>query len=287
MEIKKILTSLENFNNFLDKIQSFEKVVLITSGGTSVKLEKNTVRSIENFSTGKRGALCAEEFLKQNYYVIFLYRENSCLPFIQHFTTQEFFQKSVVENDLFKLLDDFAEEIREYKILYDMYKDKIYFEHFTDVIEYLEKYEFMIKSLNKFNERSLIFLAAAVSDYYVPEEVMSTHKIQSSSENININLYPVKKEIYKIKDDWNPKTFLISFKLETDYNMLIDKSLKSIQKGKSNFVIANLLQSRYDEVLLISEKEQIKIKKDDSKYIEKDIITKIIELHNEYMTTYN
>ena len=35
-------------------------VVLITSGGTSVPLEKNTVRSVENFSTGSRGAKSAE-----------------------------------------------------------------------------------------------------------------------------------------------------------------------------------------------------------------------------------
>ena len=35
-------------------------MVLVTSGGTSVPLEKHTVRSIENFSTGKRGAASAE-----------------------------------------------------------------------------------------------------------------------------------------------------------------------------------------------------------------------------------
>jgi phosphopantothenate-cysteine ligase len=35
-------------------------VILITSGGTSVPLEKNSVRSIENFSTGMRGAISAE-----------------------------------------------------------------------------------------------------------------------------------------------------------------------------------------------------------------------------------
>lgn len=42
---------------FMDKNRP---MVLVTSGGTSVPLEKNTVRSIENFSTGKRGAASAE-----------------------------------------------------------------------------------------------------------------------------------------------------------------------------------------------------------------------------------
>lgn len=36
------------------------RIICITSGGTSVPLEKNTVRMIENFSTGSRGAISAE-----------------------------------------------------------------------------------------------------------------------------------------------------------------------------------------------------------------------------------
>jgi phosphopantothenate-cysteine ligase len=56
----------------------------VTSGGTSVPLEKNTVRSIENFSTGRRGALSAESFLREGFYVIFLYRKNSIQPFKVH-----------------------------------------------------------------------------------------------------------------------------------------------------------------------------------------------------------
>ena len=52
-EAKKWLTTL--FEN-----EPAAKVVLITSGGTAVPLEKNTVRSIENFSTGGRGAISAE-----------------------------------------------------------------------------------------------------------------------------------------------------------------------------------------------------------------------------------
>jgi phosphopantothenate-cysteine ligase len=52
-------------------------VAFVTSGGTSVPLEKNTVRSVENFSTGKRGALSAEYFLKNGFCVIFLKRDKS------------------------------------------------------------------------------------------------------------------------------------------------------------------------------------------------------------------
>lgn len=36
-----------------------KNLVLLTSGGTSVPLEKKTVRMVENFSTGTRGSLLA------------------------------------------------------------------------------------------------------------------------------------------------------------------------------------------------------------------------------------
>ena len=76
--------------NFLLNIGKEENVILITSGGTSVKLEENTVRTIENFSTGTRGAICAEYFLEHGYYVIFLYRDNSKRPFTRNFELNKY-----------------------------------------------------------------------------------------------------------------------------------------------------------------------------------------------------
>jgi len=68
-----------NYSNFSSCIG--KPIVLVTSGGTSVPLEKNTVRSIENFSTGTRGSRSAEYFLKKGYPVIFFYRSTSLKPF--------------------------------------------------------------------------------------------------------------------------------------------------------------------------------------------------------------
>merc|ERR1712000_212563 len=62
------------------------RVVLITSGGTTVPLEKQTVRFIDNFSAGTRGATSAEYFLKEGYAVIFLHREFSLVPYARHYS---------------------------------------------------------------------------------------------------------------------------------------------------------------------------------------------------------
>ncbi|GBG71584.1 hypothetical protein CBR_g9000 [Chara braunii] len=58
-------------------------IVCITSGGTTVPLEKRCVRFIDNFSSGSRGATSAEQFLANGYAVIFLNRRGSLQPFSQ------------------------------------------------------------------------------------------------------------------------------------------------------------------------------------------------------------
>lgn len=63
------------------------KVVLITSGGTKVPLESRTVRFLDNFSSGRRGASSAEYFIESGYAVIFLHRHRSLYPYTRMFST--------------------------------------------------------------------------------------------------------------------------------------------------------------------------------------------------------
>lgn len=51
-----------NFINY--HVEGNRRVVLVTSGGTTVPLENQTVRFIDNFSAGTRGATSAEYFLE-------------------------------------------------------------------------------------------------------------------------------------------------------------------------------------------------------------------------------
>lgn len=70
---------------------NFESVVILQSGGTTVPLEHNTVRFVDNFSAGTRGSASAEYFLDHGYAVIFMHRLKSLEPFTRHFTGQQFF----------------------------------------------------------------------------------------------------------------------------------------------------------------------------------------------------
>eukprot|EP01018_Ginkgo_biloba_P037460 Gb_34793 [translate_table: standard] len=57
------------------------RIVCVTSGGTTVPLERRCVRYIDNFSSGHRGAASTEYFVKAGYMVIFLHRRGSAQPF--------------------------------------------------------------------------------------------------------------------------------------------------------------------------------------------------------------
>jgi len=61
------------------------RYILLQSGGTAVPLEQNTVRFVDNFSAGTRGACSAENFWEKGYAVIFLHRLKSLEPFSRHF----------------------------------------------------------------------------------------------------------------------------------------------------------------------------------------------------------
>lgn len=81
-EVKEKMAAFASFH-----AEAGRKVVLITSGGTKVPLESRTVRFLDNFSSGRRGASSAEYFMDSGYAVIFLHRHRSLYPYTRMFLT--------------------------------------------------------------------------------------------------------------------------------------------------------------------------------------------------------
>jgi phosphopantothenate-cysteine ligase len=82
------MEKVRNFVQYSTSSLKYNKIVCVTSGGTKVPLERNTVRFIDNFSSGSRGAYSAECFLAKGYRVIFLYRKGSIFPFTKSLRNQ-------------------------------------------------------------------------------------------------------------------------------------------------------------------------------------------------------
>lgn len=99
---------------------------------------------------------------------------------------------------------------------------------------------------------AMLYLAAAVSDFFVPWAEMAEHKIQSSGGGLHLSLDRVPKALGTLRTSWAPRAMIISFKLETDHELLLEKAAKSISEYNVDMVVANELHSRKDVVFLVT-----------------------------------
>lgn len=148
------------------------------SGGTTVPLEHNTVRFVDNFSAGTRGSSSAEYFLDHNYAVIFMHRLKSLEPFTRHFTGQQFFDMlDITDNGQSTSItvnpdsvDVFAPILAKYKQARE--SQMILYVSFTSVVDYMWLLRAACECLAAFEDRAVLYLAAAVSDFYIPQDLM-------------------------------------------------------------------------------------------------------------------
>jgi phosphopantothenate-cysteine ligase len=147
--------------------------------------------------------------------------------------------------------EELAEEIESFhKYTASESKSFISFQ-FESIQEYLLLLEIAATELASLGAQTCFFLAAAVSDFYVPPELMSDHKIQSSS-GLVLELSQVPKVLRKLTSVWAPSAFVVSFKLETDPSILLRKATGAIEKYGVDMVIANVLNTRRDAVRLVA-----------------------------------
>eukprot|EP00440_Ansanella_granifera_P055554 gb/GFBE01060220.1/.p1 GENE.gb/GFBE01060220.1/~~gb/GFBE01060220.1/.p1 ORF type:complete len:329 (+),score=76.03 gb/GFBE01060220.1/:1-987(+) len=276
-----------------------KKIALITSGGTTVPLELNTVRFIDNFSSGTRGALCTQEFLGAGYAVVFLHRKGSNFPFATELV------KKLNEAPV----DLLAGSVTSSPLAPADVQDRLLAVGFTTIFEYLFLLRECCQSVAQAGSAALVLLAAAVSDFYVPEVEMSTEKIQSRAhDGLTIQLRNVPKLLGAVRL-WSPKAFVISFKLETNANILLAKAAGSLKKYGVDAVCSNQLQSIRDLVTIIEpdpavptiqiskaeiagdEEEPIEVEgvashrvvRGDSKVVEVPLVSAIVDRHGKRM----
>lgn len=270
------------------------RFVLVTSGGTSVPLESNTVRFIDNFSRGTRGSSSAEKFLQKGYAVIFLHRTQTLEPFLRQFNqrlvfdtlsecllTEEDDDKLALE-PMHNLLDDMKELLKCYREA----KDRLLSIGFVELADYIHYLHQISIVMNQLAPKSILYLAAAVSDFYIPPSNLSPHKI-NSNEPLKLTLQLVPKFLHPLVKFWVPDAYIVSFKLETDPDKLIAKSRRALDCYGHKLVIANELKSRTERVLLV---DQTRVKelnlKDHNppiKEIETAIIDELVHRHNNFL----
>ncbi|KAF8411534.1 hypothetical protein HHK36_004087 [Tetracentron sinense] len=265
------------------------RVVCVTSGGTTVPLEQRCVRYIDNFSSGHRGAASTEYFLKAGYAVIFLNRRGTCQPYCRSLPDD-----SLLE--CFELTDESAIQVRPScseavkKAIRDHHaavaKGLLLKLPFTTIFEYLQLLQMVAISMRSLKSHAMFYLAAAVSDFYVPWKSMAEHKIQSASGPLDMRLVQVPKMLSVLREEWVPMAFCISFKLETDSEILLEKADMALRKYKMHAVVANELLTRKEEVIIVTSSARISVHREGSEDcddVENPLIKLLVERHSDYI----
>ncbi|SCV67729.1 BQ2448_5340 [Microbotryum intermedium] len=339
------------------------RVVLVTSGGTTVPLEHNVVRFLDNFSAGTRGSASAEHFLRTgDYAVIFLHRQHSLQPFSRHYShsTNPFLDLLTIVNDhehTFRVpskddkdgflfppvpavgtvsaplsrrpsaldgsdyrslpkspsisdsspqiqippphLNPMLSLLRSYKLVQKM--KILYSIPYTTIDEYLWYLRGVSRVMGTAKDaqgyalgrRGMYYLAAAVSDFFIPSQRMSTHKIQSGKGSLVIEMDQVPKVLKAMVDEWSNDGFIVSFKLETDPAILIPKARAALERYGHQLVIGNTLTNRKHEVVFVhpsGEEDWLRIELPTAleegeavREIEEDIIARLVGLHEKWI----
>lgn len=259
-------------------LQSNRAVALVTSGGTTVPLENQTVRFIDNFSAGTRGATSAEYFLEAGYAVIFLHRQFSLLPYSRHYShSTNCFLDYMVEGQDNEVIVGPEYQKKMLGVLHKYNATRqdntLLLLSFTTVTEYLWELRKISMLMRPLGPKALFYLAAAVSDFFLPKDRLSEHKIQSSEadtaagvarkgpsgstgppqgKQLMMHLDPVPKFLKDLVDGWAPEGMIVSFKLETDVSLLVSKAQQALERYSHHLVIGNLLSTRKFEVVFVA-----------------------------------
>jgi len=169
--------------------------------------------------------------------------------------------------------DKMAQVLRQYENA--KRANKLLLIPFTSVNDYLWELREIATLMQPLKSNALFYLAAAVSDFFIPAERMVEHKIQSSEDfnqadnksnqngtrqpaariegkSLVVDLDPVPKFLKTLVDGWAPEGMIVSFKLETDPKLLVQKAQYALNKYSHHLVIGNLLSTRKWEVVFLT-----------------------------------
>ncbi|XP_008801026.2 phosphopantothenate--cysteine ligase 2 [Phoenix dactylifera] len=263
------------------------RVVCVTSGGTTVPLEQRCVRYIDNFSSGYRGAASTEYFVKAGYAVIFVYRRGSCQPYCSYLPQDSFLEFfDLTEDSSIQVCQSHAtvvkKAIRDYRKAVD--EGLLLKLPFTTIFEYLQILKLVATSMSCTGTHGMFYLAAAVSDFYVPWESMAEHKIQSAVGPLDMRLTQVPKMLSVLRREWAPSAFCISFKLETDPDILLQKADAAMRKYGMHVVIANALATYKEEVIFVTKGGRTTVRRHNKDSdLEEQLTDLLVETHSEYI----
>lgn len=272
------------------------RFALVTGGGTVAPLEQKEIRHVTNLSTGQRAAISAEHLVRRGYRVIYFHKTLSLLPFARRFQGGDFLDGVTVGEDGAVVLPEAnAAAAREFAQLVTA-EQRLTRVPFHTVADYQMGMKTILETLrttlgDDAMSRVLVYLVAAVSDFFIPFKELPKEKIDSRPDapSMTIHLQKVPKALARglVGRRWGRDAFVTTFKLETDESRIDAKVMKHINAFSNiKLVAANLLEDIRREISLYDTRTPdapAKITKVDGVELEDDLIARVVAKHTEYV----
>lgn len=230
--------------------------------------------------------------------MIFLHRQFSLLPYSRHYSHAtdcflDFLCESPPGSGQVGVNAEYRDKMARLLRKYNDAKssNSLLMLPFVTITDYLFELRAIAQLMRPLGPSGLLYLAAAVSDFFLPPNRMAEHKIQSTdaadsmikekqlkaeadtidpaeeeetfdnfdsspriprSKRLIVDLDPVPKFLHNLVADWSPGCYIVSFKLETDPAILVHKAKYSLNRYQHNLVIGNLLSTRKWEVVFVT-----------------------------------
>lgn len=182
---------------------------------------------------------------------------------------------------------EIREQVQKDLVEYETFRKCLLSVTFLTISDYLFLLKGITVAMQSIGSRAMCYLAAAVSDFYLPESRVSDHKIPSEAGGLLLHLEPVPKLIRPLVCDWMPAGLVISFKLETDETLLEARALEALDRYRHDVVVANTLSTRREHLIIydrihetISRHEIIHAGTGE---IEEQLIYYLTQLHDQYI----
>ena len=181
--------------------------------------------------------------------------------------------------------------------------------------DYVHMLHACTKSISTLGQSAMLYLAAAVSDFYIPSSAMvflcltdrtycvfdifityvylfisqPEHKIQSSDGRLSLTLELVPKLLKPLVSTWAASCFVVSFKLETDPTLLEGKSRRALQHYGHQVVVGNVLTTRKREVWLYTAEEgadgkHLVVGDSEQRELEELIVEDLVSRHRRFIS---
>ncbi|TMW63354.1 hypothetical protein Poli38472_002295 [Pythium oligandrum] len=286
----------KDVHEFIQKqlIDSNQKrgIALVTSGSTIVPLDRanNTFVDESPQVQEYQGPACAEYLLHLGYAVIFVHREDSLQPFSRHF------QKYIGNGAFMEMLHmrgdqvvmdglDQTQKSRFENIVtvYNESKHRLLNIPFTSVQQYLHLLRLTTKAINVVKSRAIAILAASVMDFHVPLPDIDAPRKKDS--NFSVSFVRVPNLIRKIRKEWCPKAFLVTFKHHLKDSEMIEAAHADLEKWGVNVVACTNRHDHPNQISLVTEQEDSIVSCAEDEDINDAFASTITEMHRNFRRT--